>query len=95
MSFSKFVLDDLFAASSGRWLWGNTFTRQICDQFVCGRDAIDFVKSFLGSAGTELPLWYGHGHFIDEWDQKNISREGGGMMGMEQIFRATCRVYTG
>lgn len=75
------ALDDyLFAPSAGRWLWGNTVTIQIREALSRSNFAVDFARRFAAAACSELSPWYAHGHLREEWDQKNISREGGGVM---------------
>lgn len=73
-------LDDYrFAPSAGRWLWGNTLTVQLCEPRIGEHDAIDVARRIADRACAELSPWYAHGQLIEEWEQKNISREGGGM----------------
>lgn len=74
-------LDDfLFAPSAGRWLWRNTLTMQLREPRARANVAIEFTQRFAESSCAELSPWYAHGHLIEEWDRKNISREGGGMV---------------
>lgn len=74
-------LDDYrFAPSAGWWLWGNAFTVQLCRRRIDGEPAVEFARRLAARACAELSPWYANGHLIEEWDRKNISREGGGMM---------------
>lgn len=73
------TLDDyLFAPSGGRWMWGNTLSIQVLISRQI--DAVQLARRFLKRACEDLSPLYGRSHLIDEWDAKNISREGGGVM---------------
>lgn len=70
----------LFAPSAGRWIWGNTVTVQIREQCSRATFATNIARRLAASACSELSPWYAHGHLYGEWNQKNVSREGGGIL---------------
>ncbi|MDY0001870.1 MAG: hypothetical protein RBU30_11290 [Polyangia bacterium] len=74
------VLDDLiFAPSAGRYLWGNTITFQFCRRDCCDKSAAALSRRIAEDCCREMNVLYAHGHLLDEWEAKNLSRNGGMM----------------
>lgn len=76
-------LDDLlFSPSAGRYLWGNTISLQFEVENKRAEWAARKLQMVSKRIASELPVWYMRGHLQQEWHEKNISREGGGVMGI-------------
>lgn len=85
-------LDDcVFAPSAGRYLWGNTITFQFCRRDCCETSASELSRGIAEECCREMNVLYAHGHLIEEWDAKNMSRDSG----MMAIGADVCRYLPG
>jgi hypothetical protein len=69
----------VFAPSAGRYLWGNTITFQFCQRDCCGETTAVLSRRIAEVCCHDMNVLYAHGHLLEEWDAKNISRDGGMM----------------
>jgi hypothetical protein len=60
-----------------KWLWGNSIALQVRRAKVDGVDSISWVNAVFTELCSRLDPWYGHAHFTQEYDAKNISTERG------------------
>jgi hypothetical protein len=78
--------EQVFQRLGEKWIWANRFTIQTCRPKVEGTDGPSWCASAFEALCDRLgPVW-GHTEITAEYDAKNISREGGGMMAIGVDF---------
>jgi hypothetical protein len=88
------VDSEIFQRIGEAWIWGNSISLQVCRAKVEGIDAASWSAKALERFCSALSPAWAHAEMGEEYETKNISREGGGMRAVGvDISRALPGLY--